>query len=81
MKAHEKWSLLVLNGEDYEYLLMLSLIKFQKFYTFSGWKIKMPMIQKWNKMFFLDIFIWFDRARRALQNWRYSKRFLSHFLR
>ena len=33
----------------------------------------MLVIQKWSKMFFLDIFTWFDRARRALQNCIYEK--------
>ena len=35
----------------------------------------MPVIEKWIKMFFLDIFTWFDRARRALQNCIYLKFF------
>ena len=71
MKARQKWGLLVLNSEGYENRLMSNLRYFQKFYTFLGSKIRMPVIQKWNRMFFLDIFTWFDRTRRALQNYVY----------
>ena len=36
MKARQKWSLLVLNSEGYENLLMSNLRNFQKFYAFFG---------------------------------------------
>ncbi len=42
---------------------------------FLQWKSKVPVIQKWNKMFFLDIFTWFDRACRALQDCIFDKYF------
>ncbi len=38
-------------------------------------EVKVRVIQKSSKFFFLDIFTWFDRARRALQNCIYQKNF------
>jgi hypothetical protein len=40
---------------------------------------KVQVIQKSNKFVFLDIFTWFDRARRALQNGIFRKNFKQFF--
>ena len=68
MKARRKRNLLVLNSKTYQNFSMSNLITFQKFSTFLAYKSKVPVIRKWSKSFFLNIFTWFDRARRALQN-------------
>ncbi len=40
---------------------------------------KVRVIQKRSKLFFVDIFTWLDRARRALQNCLYLKNFKAFF--
>ena len=37
--------------------------------------VKVHVIQKWSKLFFLKYFIWFDSARRALQKCIWKKQF------
>ncbi len=68
MKERQKLDLAILNIESCPDTLMSNLYNFKEYDAFSAWKIRVTVIQTYSKTFSFDIFTWFDRARRALQN-------------